>query len=140
MEEGQSLGDILRQAMNKQKEVTMERIANFYRACKDMGWTALEIIGALNAEQFDTLEKHILSAKSENKLQRVKLFSPFATKTFWQNNKIECIKLVRSCGEGNMFGLLESKNFCEGHGILDVNPNELQRLIGLFGRAAIEVF
>ena len=140
MEEGQSLGDILRQAMNKQKEVTMERIANFYRACKDMGWTALEIIGALNSEQFATLEKHILMVKLAGTLQRVKLFSPFANNPFWANYKIEAIKLVRSCGEGNTFGLKESKDFCEGHGILDVNPNELQRLIGLFGRAAIEVF
>ena len=118
----------------------MEKIVNFYRAAKDIGWSTIEIIGALNTEQFITLEKHILAAKPVDTLQRVKLFSPFASKAIWQNNKIEAIKAARDCGQGNPFGLKESKDFCEGHGTLDVNPDELQRLIGLFGRAAIEVF
>ena len=118
----------------------MEKIANFYRAAKDLGWSTLEIVGALNTEQFATLEKQILAAKPAGELQRVKLFSPFANKPFWANYRIECIKLVRSCGQGNTFGLKDSKDFCEGNGTLDVNPDELQRLIGLFGRSAIEVF
>ena len=118
----------------------MEKIANFYRAAKDLGWSTLEIVGALNTEQFATLEKQILAAKPAGELQRVKLFSPFANKPFWAYCKIEAIKAARDCGQGNPFGLKESKDFCEGHGTLDVNPDELQRLIGLFGRSAIEVF
>lgn len=140
MEEGQSLGDILSAALAKKESYNMEKIANFYRAAKGLGWSALEIIGALNTEQFTTLEKHILSVKPAGTLQRVKLFSPFATKRIWEQNKIEAIKAARDCGQGNPFGLKESKDFCEGHGTLDVNPDELQRLIGLFGRSAIEVF
>ena len=140
MEEGQSLGDILRQAMNKQKENNMEKIANFYRAAKDLGWSTIEIVGALNTEQFATLEKHILATKPVDTLQRVKLFSRYASNAFWENNKVEAIKMVRNCGQGNTFGLLESKNFCEGTGTLDVNPDELQRLIALFGRHALDLF
>jgi hypothetical protein len=138
------LGDILSAAMNKQKETNMEKIVNFYRAAKDLGWSALEIVGALNAEQFTALEKHILSATKATTLHRVKLYSPFGqqhgAERFWEQNKISCIKLVRSCGQGNTFGLLESKNFCEANGTLDVNPDELQRLIALFGRHALDLF
>lgn len=54
----------------------MEKIANFYRAAKDLGWSTLEILDALNTEQFATLEKQILAAKPAGELQRVKLFSP----------------------------------------------------------------
>ncbi len=118
----------------------MEKIANFYRAAKDLGWSTIEIVGALNTEQFATLEKQILAAVNPNILQRVKLFSRYASNAFWENNKVEAIKLVRNCGQGNTFGLVESKNFCEGHGTLDVNPDELQRLIGLFGRGALDLF
>jgi ribosomal protein L7/L12 len=118
----------------------MEKIANFYRAAKGLGWSALEIIGALNTEQFTTLEKHILAVKPAGTLQRVKLFSRYASNPFWENNKIEAIKLVRNCGQGSTFGLKDSKDFCEGNGTLDVNPDELQRLIALFGRGALDLF
>ena len=140
MEEGQSLGDILSAALNKKQENTMEKIVNFYRAAKALEWSPFEIFGALNAEQLATLETNILAAKPVDTLQRVKLFSRYASNAFWENNKIECIKMVRNCGQGTTFGLKDSKDFCEGHGTLDVNSDELQRLIGLFGRAAIEVF
>ena len=141
MEEGKNLGDILSAALNIPKGVNMEKIANFYRACKDLGWTAIEILGALNAEQFATLEKHILSAvKPVDTLQRVKLHSPFASDSLWIANKISCIKMVRGCGQSNLFTLKESKDFCEGYGVLNVYPDEFQRLIGIFGRAAIDVF
>jgi ribosomal protein L7/L12 len=140
MSNGANLGDILSAALSKNKEVNMEKIANFYRAAKDLGWSTIEIVGALNTEQFATLEKQILAAVNPNILQRVKLFSRYASNAFWENNKIEAIKLVRNCGQGNTFGLVESKNFCEGHGTLDVNPDELQRLIGLFGRGALDLF
>ena len=119
----------------------MERIANFYRAAKDLGWSTLEIVGSLDTEQFATFENHILEAvKPEGKLQRVKLFSRFANNPFWENNRIEAIKMVKNCGQRNTFGLKESKDFCEGHGTLDVNPDELQRLIALFGRGALDLF
>jgi hypothetical protein len=140
MSNGANLGDILSAALSKNKEVNMEKIANFYRAAKDLGWSTIEIVGALNTEQFATLEKQILAAVNPNILQRVKLFSRYASNAFWENNKVEAIKLVRNCGQGNTFGLVESKNFCEGHGTLDVNPDELQRLIGLFGRGALDLF
>lgn len=118
----------------------MEKISNFYRAAKDLGWSTLEIVGTLNTEQCATLEKHILSVKPVDTLQRVKLFSRYASNAFWENNKVEAIKMVRNCGQGTPFALVNAKNFCEGNGTLDVNPDELQRLIGLFGRSAIEVF
>ena len=140
MEEGQSLGDILSAALAKKESYNMEKIANFYRAAKDLGWTTLEIVGALNTEQFAILENRILEAVKIETLQRVKLFSRYASNSFWENNKIEAIKMVRSCGQSNPFGLKESKDFCEGHGTLDVNPDELQRLIALFGRGALDLF
>lgn len=122
----------------------MEKIANFYRAAKDLGWSTIEIVGALNTEQFATLEKQILAAVNPNILQRVKLFSPYGqqngSERVWEHNKICCINMVRNCGQGSTFGLLESKNFCEGTVTLDVNPDELQRLIALFGRYALELF
>lgn len=134
-----SLGDILGAALKK-KDTGMDKIVNFYRARKDLGWSAIEILGALNTEQFAKLEAHILKANSPPKLQRIKLHAAFGADRHWQENKIPCIRMVRACGQNNLFGLIDSKNFCEGYGVLNVTHDEFQRLVGIFGRSAIDCF
>jgi hypothetical protein len=108
-----------------------------------MEWSFRRTLSNLEDESCDTLGKFLLDLKPPFGVQIISLWSPYGGVNHWlRDNKIAAIKLVRAAKDpdqegGALFGLLESKLFCEMSGVLRVTESEYHRICGIFGQKKV---